>query len=675
MLSLNTLRTKFGVILSVVIGGALLAFILSLKTEMGFSENNPAVGEINGEDVSYSEFLNAYEETKLLMGGENADYSQSIQMINATWQSLVSEKVFTPDFEKLGLSVGEAEFNAILNGDIQSAILVSIFGNPQTGTFNPAALNAFLAQAEGNPQVSKVWSLLQKQIRFERAMNKYSDLVRGGEYANTLTVNKNLPIVNNTYNGHFVSCKYYSVADSLVSVSKSEMKSYYNENKAKFKQTPYRTISYAVFDIEASAEDALNIEKEAKAAGKEFAKAADLKTYSRKNRHASVAQTFVAAKSLKSDEATALRAQRTYGPVLQGNEWYASRAVEVRNAPEYIELQHIVLNYNEAKKADEVLKEARKGTSFKALAEKYSVSDSFDLGKVQYSELAQEFADAFRNARRGAIVKVEAGSAIQIFKVLSVGSIQRHYRLATLTYGIEPSSATKGAIHSEASLFSVEASAKGKKFEEVASAKSVMTSSTDIERGSRELDGLENSVEVVRWANEAEVGDVSELFKLDNCYVVATLTEINDDEYKPFEKVEAQIKNTLLKDKKFELLKAKMTGATLEEIAQNAGAKVEEFKEAKASSYYIRNIGPEPQVAGVLATVGEEQKGTVLPIVKGSNGAYVLVVDEIVVEKEPQTAQAERVKVQAQIEAMAPQRAMWAIQQMADIEDNSVKFF
>ena len=35
MASLNTLRTKFGIVLSIVIAGALLAFILSLKTEMG----------------------------------------------------------------------------------------------------------------------------------------------------------------------------------------------------------------------------------------------------------------------------------------------------------------------------------------------------------------------------------------------------------------------------------------------------------------------------------------------------------------------------------------------------------------------------------------------------------------------------------------------------------------
>ena len=55
MISLNTLRTKFGVVLSVVIGVALLAFILSLKTEMGFSGQDPKVGEIAGENINYSE--------------------------------------------------------------------------------------------------------------------------------------------------------------------------------------------------------------------------------------------------------------------------------------------------------------------------------------------------------------------------------------------------------------------------------------------------------------------------------------------------------------------------------------------------------------------------------------------------------------------------------------------
>lgn len=72
MASLNTLRTKFGVVLSIVIAFALLAFILSLKTEMGFSGNDPKVGEINGDKIAYSEYYDEYELTKNQNGGSAA---------------------------------------------------------------------------------------------------------------------------------------------------------------------------------------------------------------------------------------------------------------------------------------------------------------------------------------------------------------------------------------------------------------------------------------------------------------------------------------------------------------------------------------------------------------------------------------------------------------------------
>ena len=56
MASLNTLRTRFGVVLSIIIAFALLAFILSLKTDMGLSGNDPKVGVIDGSKIRYSEY-------------------------------------------------------------------------------------------------------------------------------------------------------------------------------------------------------------------------------------------------------------------------------------------------------------------------------------------------------------------------------------------------------------------------------------------------------------------------------------------------------------------------------------------------------------------------------------------------------------------------------------------
>lgn len=84
MVSLNTMRTKFGVLLSVIIAGALLAFIFSLKSEMGFSGNDPKVGAINGKDIHYSEFLAAYDDVKAQMGELTTD-EQAQQALANTW--------------------------------------------------------------------------------------------------------------------------------------------------------------------------------------------------------------------------------------------------------------------------------------------------------------------------------------------------------------------------------------------------------------------------------------------------------------------------------------------------------------------------------------------------------------------------------------------------------------
>ena len=109
MASLNTLRTKFGIVLSIVIAGALLAFILSLKTEMGFSGNDPRVGVINGKKINYSEYYNQYEQIKAQSGAQESDEQQSAMLANAAWQALIGKYVLEPGFDKMGLRVTEPE--------------------------------------------------------------------------------------------------------------------------------------------------------------------------------------------------------------------------------------------------------------------------------------------------------------------------------------------------------------------------------------------------------------------------------------------------------------------------------------------------------------------------------------------------------------------------------------
>ena len=113
MASLNTLRTKFGIVLSIIIALALLAFILSLKTEMGFSGNDPRVGVIDGEKINYSEYYDQYETIKSQNNMQESDEQQSAMLANAAWQALIAKHVLTPGFDRMGLRVTEPERLAI----------------------------------------------------------------------------------------------------------------------------------------------------------------------------------------------------------------------------------------------------------------------------------------------------------------------------------------------------------------------------------------------------------------------------------------------------------------------------------------------------------------------------------------------------------------------------------
>ncbi len=670
MMSLNTLRTKFGVLLSVVIGGALLAFIFSLKNDVGFSGNDPEVGEVDGKDVNYLEFSKAYEDVRTLYGGDNADYDQSAQFVAQAWQSILADRVLVPGYESLGLTVTEAEHSAMKAGKVPSGIYASLFTDAQTGLYSIDNVNAFVDRAKANPEMLHVWKLINKQARIERVSEKYMTLLRNGVYANALDVQKGLVGANNTYKGRFVLCNYSSIADSLVVVSDSEIKRYYKQNIAKYKQSPYRTVSYVQFEIEPTEADKQAAEEGAALLTNKLSNSSDVLGLAREQVYIAISTNYVAAASLEAEEAQALNGNRTYGPKLEDDEWYASRSIEKINAPKSLELQGFAVPMQEVASVDATYAEARAAADFLAFAEQHNGGD---MGEVEFSQLPVEVAKSFVNARVGDVVKVSYGGAIQIFKVVKVAAKSRHYRLATVAYPVEASKATVDAIYKRGSEFATTAKGSLDKFKAAANEASMMTSQMNIQRGSRNIPGLVNSVEVVRWANEAKVGDVSELFKLDGSYVVASLAAVNDEEHKSLESVSAQIKTTLLREKKAAMLRKKMQGATLEEIAAAADAKVESFADAKVSATYVQGLGIEPRVVGSFAAVTAENKGQLLPLVDGGRGVYAVVVDEVVVADE-QTAEAERVRLQAE-EEMKASRIMWAIQEGANIVDNTVKYF
>ena len=431
-----------------------------------------------------------------------------------------------------------------------------------------------------------------------------------------------------------------------------------------------------VFEVAPTDDDMLALEKKVQEIGARFAETDALKTFVRADRNGRIADNYVAAAQLTEEEAKALMAGETYGPVLKNNEWTMARALDTKMVADSLGIRHIVLPYTQEKLADSLLTALRGGADFAQAASQYSVYDATaanggEVGVLPFSAFTGEFAAELATAKQGDIVKIASGDAIQLMQVYRADKPSKHVQVASITYPVEASEATRRNVHNQAGSFSVNAKGSATAFADAAATAAVTPRVATLSQGERTIRGLEDSREVARWAYGAEVGDVSEIFNVGKDYVIATLTEIDNEDYAPLSKVASQVRAQVMRDKKYDYILKSLSGSTLEEQAASLGSEVGDFEGVTAASYYIDGPGFEPRMIGALATAAQ---GAVSAPVKGLSGLYVFRVDDVQTA-DKQTAEGEQVRAQAMAEGMAQQFAMQAIQQMAEIQDLRGKYF
>ena len=274
--------------------------------------------------------------------------------------------------------------------------------------------------------------------------------------------------------------------------------------------------------------------------------------------------------------------------------------------------------------------------------------------------------------KKGDVVKVTVSGVTQLIKVTRADAAKKHVLVGSIAIPVEASSATRRDVHNIASIFSVDGKGSLDNFNAAASAAAVTPRVARVSQGERSIVGLDNSHEVVRWAYGADVQEISEIFTLGNSYVVAMLTGIDDTEYMAVSDVSEIIRETLMRDKKFEVLKAKLAGSNIDEVAKTAGVEVTPFTNVKMNDYGVAMLPLEPHLAGSIANT--TATGQLSAPIKGYSNAVVFVVDEIT-KSDTQTADAEKVRQMATLENNAYQLASIALQNMGEIEDLRGQYF
>jgi peptidyl-prolyl cis-trans isomerase D len=235
-----------------------------------FNRSRENVGVIEGEKVHYTEYESAKEQLtevyKIESGRSDFDEDTYAQIRNQVWNMFVMDYTLRAQAEKIGMDITPDELSELCIGENVHQILRSRRAfMDENGQFSREAVKNLIkaineggedAEQNANLQQARTyWLYWEKAVRISYMQEKYSALLQHLFKANSLDAEFAFNARQNGVSAEYVMKPYYTVADSLVKVSESEVKKLYKQHKSQYKQTPNRAIKYIAFDIVPSEDD------------------------------------------------------------------------------------------------------------------------------------------------------------------------------------------------------------------------------------------------------------------------------------------------------------------------------------------------------------------------------------------------------------------------------------
>jgi len=701
MATLEKIRNRAGIGITIFIGLALAAFVLGDAVQSGSSimrGNQQEIAKIAGKSVDYKEFQKKVDDLsdiyKMNSGSTSLDQKTTEQIREQTWMSLVRNITMKDIYENLGIAVTSNELFDLVQGENPHTIIQSLFRDQKTGTINRPALIQFLKYQQSNTSGPEhnYWLFIENQIEEERSFTKYNNLLSKGIYTTNDEAKFNLDGKNKKVNIEFVGKPYSSVSDSSISVSPAELETYYAAHKERYKQEASRDIEYILFPVVASKGDEDKVIKWINDIKPEFAAVEDPSAYVNVNSDKQFDPSFFKKSDLLSnisEFAFTGKAGDIYGPYKEGQSWKLCKIQKFEELPDSVNARHILIrvaSQAEAAKAkstaDSLKRVLTLGGDFAALARKYSGDEGSavkggELGWFKRGMMVKPFDDAAFFGKVNDYQVVSSQFGIHLIQVTKRGNTTMNVQLATIVRNIEPSSQTYQQTYSQASKFASE-NRDLKAFRAAVTTQGLSKRMASLFEADKEVAGLENSRLLIRAAFKAEVGqpvlstEGTPIFELGTQFVVAQLTGIQEKGYSSLSVNKPTIEMAIRKDKKAEQLKAKMAGKTdLASLASSIGSTVGQAQDINFDSYSIPGLGLEPAVAGVASVL---EPGGVSKPVSGANGVYVVkatavnkgVSSDIASEKyQNKMALGYRVSVQA----------FEALRENAGVVDKRAKFY
>ena len=654
MAILETIRVKFGILISVLIAVALLSFIIDPSTIQSVSSMSSKydVGEIDGKSVSYTDFQAEIEKITAIseMNGNPVQGDEALAMVRQqAWQQFINDYLFIPSAKAAGFNVGEEEMYQLLSGEMLSGILMQMF----QGNLNKEVLMEIEAQVDADEtgRMKLFWDNLLKAVNTDQFYAKYQSLFAKSSFNNALAVAEQVKGNNNTFDVEFVVVPFGFSQDSTIVVSDKEIKDYYTAHKDQYKQVASRDIEYIVIDIVPSADDITVANNAIAAAYDEFKTAENMKTFLLSKSERQLEKRWYKEgelNTLSSDVEAFVKDARVgdVSPIFQnGNSFYAVKVMETAQVPEQVQVKYTQAGVEGAEEA-------------------------LAAAEPQWISQMDGFEDLMTTPK-GQQITING----MLFQVVDTRDIVAKKRVAILEKTAQPSDATRSACYAKANSVASKAGGKYEGFKKAVEEDGLYAHPYNkMPESTSRLGSVEHTKEVTRWAFDAKVGEVSNIISIDNkYYVVAALKGAHKEGFIPVEEVAARIRPVLYQQKAAEKKTAevaeKINGLTdLAAVAEALGTTVSSKEGVTFASFTSAGLDNKFIGAASVAEVGALNG----PL-QGNTGVYVYVVtdrSEGAFFTEDDAALREQQMSYTSLQMLLP-----VMMDEAEVKDNTARFY
>ena len=668
MAALGTIR-KRGVILVCIISFGLFAFIAEEAFRSCDSAKNnerQQIGEVFGEKISVQEFQKLVDEytevIKMQQGQDNLPEEQMNQVKDMVWNSYIQNKIVAHEAEKLGLTVTDAELQDILKTGTNPMLAQTPFVNQQTGRFDVSALQKFLADykaQKANPsanaqmmdQYTKIynyWSFIEKTLRQQTLAQKYQSLLAHCFLSNPVEAKMAFKEENEESKIQLAAFPYSDIQDDKVKVVESDLKAKYDEMKARFKQpVESRDIKFVDIQVEASQADRAALNKEFAGYHTQLAAAADPTEVVRKSastvaylgipvgKDAFPSDIAATLDSMAVGATTAVKANKA------DNTLNIVKLVNKQQLPDSIQyrvIQVAAASVAEAKtKADSIQGAISGGADFEAIAKKYGQTGEKAWMTTRQYEFAQSmdkdnkaFINALNTQAVNATSQLQLGQGYVILQVCDRKAMIEKYTAAVIKKNVDFSQDTYRTAYNKFSSFVSANQTADEIVKNAAKSGYKVQDLKDITTATHYVANIHSTREALKWIFEAKEGSVSPMYECGNNdhLLVVVLDKINRIGFRGLDdpQVKEIVKAEVIKDKKAEMIEAKLNGVKNIAAAKSKGAKVSEVNQITfAAPVFVASAGAsEPALSGAVSAT---KKGAFSAHpVKGNAGVYLFLV-------------------------------------------------